>query len=250
MKADLVVSMLRFNDLVKKSKFPSGYSSVPKGFFLYGGRVIQKVFENSQVEIEPKIAEAMQMVPNMEFNAHLLVKMTRNGKITTTANISKCRRLVAHLEKIANKAIEPFRNKYKIVITSKTPFTIDVKIVGRKNRCTYAEIHASNAYSKRAGGMLKQTKCCVSPMKHLAGIPTLSVPELLHDQLFAIDSMLYGKNRSKELLCQSRFVRLAFLYNYMTKTKQRIQPNVKKMISNILYRIDSERFNKYVKQNI
>ena len=46
-KAVIVDVLQRFNKIIKTAKFPDDVSMVPNGFFLYGGQVIQEVFQQT-----------------------------------------------------------------------------------------------------------------------------------------------------------------------------------------------------------
>jgi hypothetical protein len=250
-KVALSIIIIRFYTLLRKEPFPQAYSLVKNGLFLYGGIVIQKLFEINRDIIDEKVAEAMDMVPSSDFDGQLLVKIMKNGKILTNANISKCFRLKNHLTKIMLRAIEPYKSMFKLKVESRTPFTIDLTLSGKKNNYKYLEFHASNAYYKRSKDRLKQTRCCVKAFKPLLNLPILEAPELLYDQLFALDSMLTGDSHRKEVRkekCQSRFVRMAFLYDYLRKNRIRIPVKVNKLIQSILYRMDKPRYQKHFKK--
>jgi len=250
-KVAITIILLRLYTLLRKTPPPEGYSIVRNGFFLYGGQVVQKIFEMNREIIDPKVAEAMDMVPSSDFDGQLLVKITKNGKILTNANISKCFKLKNYIAKLMNKALEPYKSMFKLKVESRTPFTIDATLSGKNTRHKYLEIHASNAYYSKSKDRLKQTKCCVKYFKPMVGLPILEAPELLYDQLFALDSMLTGDSHRKEVRkekCQSRFVRLTFLYEYLRKTNTRVPMKVKKLIQSILYRMDRPRYQKYFKK--
>jgi len=232
-KVALTIILLRLYTLLRRTPPPQGYAIVRNGFFLYGGQVVQKIFEMNREIIDSKVAEAMDMVPSSDFDGQLLVKITKNGKILTNANISKCFKLKNYLAKLMQIALEPYKSMFKLKVESRTPFTIDVTLSGKNTRHKYLEIHASNAYYSKSKDRLKQTKCCVKSFKPLVGLPILEAPELLYDQLFALDSMLTGDSHRKEVRkekCQSRFVRLTFLYEYLRKKRLRIPLKVKKLI--------------------
>jgi hypothetical protein len=250
-KVALTIILLRFYTILRRTPPPQGYSIVRNGFFLYGGQVIQKMFETNREIIDPKVAEAMDMVPSSDFDGQLLVKIMKNGKILSNANISKCFKLKNYLTKTITLAMEPYKSLFKLKVESRTPFTIDITLSGKNTRHKYLEIHASNAYYSKSKDRLKQTKCCVKAFKPMVGLPILDAPELLYDQLFALDSMLTGDYHRKEVRkekCQSRFVRLTFLYEYLRKNRIRVPTKVKKLIQSILYRMDRPRYQKYFKK--
>lgn len=249
-KMMITVILMRFYKALKKYKFPKGTCMVRNGFFLYGGQVIHKIFDQVRDIIDPKIADAMMMVPSSDFDGQLLMKFTKDGRISRDGNISKHYELRKFLNKLMKYAMEPFTKHFKLTVDSRTPFTIDLIIVGKKHEFKYAEIHASNAYYTKSGERMKQTKCCVRSFRPLFGLPVLDTSELFYDQLFALDSMLTGDDHRKKVRmdkCQSRFVRLTFLYDYMMKKKIRVPLKAKKLIKTILYRMDKRKYQKHFK---
>ena len=60
-KAVIVDVLQRFHKIIKSAKFPDDVSLVPNGFFLYGGQVIQEIFQQTKKIVDPKIGAAMMM---------------------------------------------------------------------------------------------------------------------------------------------------------------------------------------------
>jgi len=254
-KAVIVDVLQRFHKILKSAKFPDGVSMVPKGFFLYGGQVIQEVFQQTKKLVDPKIRAAMEMTPSSDYDGQIILKFKEREK----ENISKETKLKAFLKKAMTKAAQPYGALFKVSVRTKLPHVIDVSLQDAKTGFDYAEFHAvngymgdrtGNEYTERGSDRLAQTKCCIETMKSL-GLPVLNVKSLLYDQLFALDSMLTGNSHRKAVRpdkCQQRFVRMTFLYDLLKKTKKPIPKDVQMLLKEIVERMDKPKYAKYFKQ--
>jgi len=254
-KAVIVDVLQRFHKIIKSAKFPDGVSMVPKGFFLYGGQVIQEVFQQTKKLVDPKISAAMEMTPSSDYDGQIILKFKERGK----ENISKETKLKAFLKKAMTKAAQPYGALFKVSVRTKLPHVIDVSLQDAKTGFDYAEFHAvngymgdrsGNEYTERGSNRLAQTKCCIEILKSL-GLPVLNVKSLLYDQLFALDSMLTGNSHRKAVRpdkCQQRFVRMTFLYDLMKKSKKSIPKDVQMLVKEIVERMDKPKYAKYFKQ--
>jgi hypothetical protein len=254
-KAVIVDVLQRFHKILKSAKFPDGVSMVPKGFFLYGGQVIQEVFQQTKKLVDPKIRAAMEMTPSSDYDGQIILKFKEREK----ENISKETKLKAFLKKAMTKAAQPYGALFKVSVRTKLPHVIDVSLQDAKTGFDYAEFHAvngymgdrtGNEYTERGSDRLAQTKCCIETLKSL-GLPVLNVKSLLYDQLFALDSMLTGNSHRKAVRpdkCQQRFVRMTFLYDLMKKSKKSIPRDVQMLVKEIVERMDKPKYAKYFKQ--
>ena len=258
-KAVIVDVLQRFNKIIKTAKFPDDVSMVPNGFFLYGGQVIQEVFQQTKKLVDPKIRAAMEMTPSSDYDGQLILKFKKDGKLSRIENISKETKLKKFLLKAMEKAAEPYGPLFKVSVVTKLPHVIDISLADAKTGFDYAEIHAVNGYMKervgneyteRGADRLAQTKCCVETLKSL-GLPVLNLKSLLYDQLFALDSMLTGNSHRKAVRpdkCQQRFVRMTFIYDLMKKTKKNIPKDVQTLVNEIVMRMDQPKYKNYFKQ--
>jgi len=258
-KAVIVDVLQRFNKIIKTAKFPDDVSMVRNGFFLYGGQVIQEVFQQTKKLVDPKIRTAMEMTPSSDYDGQLILKFKKDGKLSRSENISKETKLKKFLRKAMEKAAEPYGTLFKVSVTTKLPHVIDVSLADTKTGFDYAEIHVVNGYMKerigneyteRGADRLTQTKCCVETLKSL-GLPVLNLKSLLYDQLFALDSMLTGNSHRKAVRpdkCQQRFIRMTFIYDLMKKTKKSIPKNVSLLVNEIVMRMDQPKYKNYFKQ--
>jgi hypothetical protein len=258
-KAVIVDVLQRFNKIIKTAKFPDDVSMVRNGFFLYGGQVIQEVFQQTKKLVDPKIRTAMEMTPSSDYDGQLILKFKKDGKLSRSENISKETKLKKFLRKAMEKAAEPYGPLFKVSVTTKLPHVIDVSLADAKTGFDYAEIHVVNGYMKerigneyteRGADRLTQTKCCVETLKSL-GLPVLNLKSLLYDQLFALDSMLTGNSHRKAVRpdkCQQRFIRMTFIYDLMKKTKKSIPKNVSLLVNEIVMRMDQPKYKNYFKQ--
>ena len=254
-KAVIVDVLQRFHKILKSAKFPDGVSMVPKGFFLYGGQVIQEVFQQTKKLVDPKIRAAMEMTPSSDYDGQIILKFKEREK----ENISKETKLKAFLKKAMTKAAQPYGALFKVSVRTKLPHVIDVSLQDAKTGFDYAEFHAvngymgdrtGNEYTERGSDRLAQTKCCIETLKSL-GLPVLNVKSLLYDQLFALDSMLTGNSHRKAVRpdkCQQRFVRMTFLYDLLKKTKKPVPKDVQMLVKEIVERMDKPKYAKYFKQ--
>ena len=258
-KAVIVDVLQRFNKILKTAKFPDGVSMVPNGLFLYGGQVIQEIFQQTKKLVDPKIRAAMEMTPSSDYDGQIILKFKEGGKVSTKENISKETKLKAFLKKAMTKAAEPYGALFNVGVRTKLPYVIDVSLSDAKTGFDYAEFHVVNGFMKdrtgneyleRGSDRLAQTKCCVETLKSL-GLPVLNVKSLLYDQLFALDSMLTGNSHRKAVRpdkCQQRFVRMTFLYDLMKKTKKSIPKDVTALVNEIVMRMDQPKYKNYFKQ--
>ena len=249
----------RINKILKNAKFPDDVSMVPNGFFLYGGQVIQEVFQQTKKLVDPKIRAAMQMTPSSDYDGQLILKFKKDGKLSRIENISKETKLKKFLLKVMENAAEPYGPLFKVSVATKLPHVIDISLADAKTGFDYAEIHVVNGYMKerigneyteRGADRLAQTKCCVETLKSL-GLPVLNLKSLLYDQLFALDSMLTGNSHRKAVRpdkCQQRFVRMTFIYDLMKKTKKNIPKDVQTLVNEIVMRMDQPKYKNYFKQ--
>ena len=258
-KAVIVDVLQRFNKIIKTTKFPDGVSMVRNGFFLYGGQVIQEVFQQTKKLVDPKIRAAMEMTPSSDYDGQLILKFKKDGKLSRIENISKETKLKKFLLKAMEKAAEPYGPLFNVSVVTKLPHVIDISLADAKTGFDYAEIHAVNGYMKervgneyteRGADRLAQTKCCVETLKSL-GLPVLNLKSLLYDQLFALDSMLTGNSHRKAVRpdkCQQRFVRMTFIYDLMKKTNKSIPKDVQTLVNEIVMRMDQPKYKNYFKQ--
>ena len=258
-KAVIVDVLQRFNKILKNAKFPDDVSMVPNGFFLYGGQVIQEVFQQTKKLVDPKIRAAMEMTPSSDYDGQLILKFKKDGKLSRIENISKETKLKKFLLKAMEKAAEPYGPLFNVSVVTKLPHVIDISLADAKTGFDYAEIHAVNGYMKerigneyteRRADRLAQTKCCVETLKSL-GLPVLNLKSLLYDQLFALDSMLTGNSHRKAVRpdkCQQRFVRMTFIYDLMKKTNKSIPKDVQTLVNEIVMRMDQPKYKNYFKQ--
>ena len=258
-KAVIVDVLQRFNKIIKTAKFPDDVSMVPNGFFLYGGQVIQEVFQQTKKLVDPKIRAAMEMTPSSDYDGQLILKFKKDGKLSRIENISKETKLKKFLLKAMEKAAEPYGPLFNVSVVTKLPHVIDISLADAKTGFDYAEIHVVNGYMKerigneyteRGADRLAQTKCCVETLKSL-GLPVLNLKSLLYDQLFALDSMLTGNSHRKAVRpdkCQQRFVRMTFIYDLMKKTKKNIPKDVQTLVNEIVMRMDQPKYKNYFKQ--
>jgi len=254
-KAVIVDVLQRFHKIIKSAKFPDGVSMVPKGFFLYGGQVIQEVFQQTKKLVDPKIRAAMEMTPSSDYDGQIILKFKEREK----ENISKETKLKAFLKKAMTKAAQPYGALFKVSVRTKLPHVIDVSLQDANSGFDYAEFHAvngymgdrsGNEYTERGSNRLAQTKCCIEILKSL-GLPVLNIKSLLYDQLFALDSMLTGNSHRKAVRpdkCQQRFIRMTFLYDLMKKSKKNIPKDVQLLVKEIVERMDKPKYAKYFKQ--
>jgi hypothetical protein len=258
-KAVIVDVLQRFHKIIKSAKFPDDVSLVPNGFFLYGGQVIQEIFQQTKKIVDPKIGAAMMMTPSSDYDGQIILKFKEDGKISAKENISKETKLKAFLKKAMIKAAQPYGALFKVSVRTKLPHVIDVSLQDAKTGFDYAEFHAvngymgdrtGNEYTERGSDRLAQTKCCIETLKSL-GLPVLNVKSLLYDQLFALDSMLTGNSHRKAVRpdkCQQRFVRMTFLYDLLKKTKKPVPKDVQMLVKEIVERMDKPKYAKYFKQ--
>ena len=258
-KAVIVDVLQRFNKIIKTAKFPDDVSMVRNGFFLYGGQVIQEVFQQTKKLVDPKIRAAMEMTPSSDYDGQLILKFKKDGKLSRAENISKETKVKKFLLKVMEKAAEPYGPLFKVSVTTKLPHVIDISLADAKTGFDYAEIHVVNGYMKerigneyteRGPDRLAQTKCCVETLKSL-GLPVLNLKSLLYDQLFALDSMLTGNSHRKAVRpdkCQQRFVRMTFIYDLMKKSGRKIPKNVSLLVNEIVMRMDQPKYKNYFKQ--
>ena len=263
-KAMIVDVLQRFDKKIKSTKFPTGITLVRNGFFIYGGQVIQEVFQQTKKLVDPKIRKAMEMTPSSDYDGQLILKFTKDGKISREENISKETQLKKFLLKTMKYAAKPYGSIFKVDVATKIPYVIDVTLADAETGFDYAEIHAVNGYAmqnvglakqksgytERGSDRLSQTKCCVQTLKSL-GLPVLNLKSLLYDQLFALDSMLTGNSHRKSVRpdkCQQRFVRMTFIYELMKKTGSRIPKEVKMLVKEIVERMDKPKYAKYFKE--
>ena len=258
-KAVIVDVLQRFINILKTEKFPGGVTMVPNGIFLYGGQVVQEIFQQTKKLVDPKIRAAMEMTPSSDYDGQLILKFKENGKISSKENISKEIKLKAFLKNAMTKATKPYGALFDVSVRTRLPHVIDVSLSDGINGFDYAEFHAvngyildrvGNEYTERGSDRLAQTKCCIETLKSL-GLPVLNVKSLLYDQLFALDSMLTGNSHRKAVRpdkCQQRFVRMTFLYDLMKKTKKSIPKNVTLLVNDIVERMDKPKYKNYFKQ--
>lgn len=258
-KAVIVDVLQRFINILKTEKFPGGVTMVPNGIFLYGGQVVQEIFQQTKKLVDPKIRAAMEMTPSSDYDGQLILKFKENGKISSKENISKEIKLKAFLKNAMTKAANPYGALFDVSVRTRLPHVIDVSLSDGINGFDYAEFHAvngyildrvGNEYTERGSDRLAQTKCCIETLKSL-GLPVLNVKSLLYDQLFALDSMLTGNSHRKAVRpdkCQQRFVRMTFLYDLMKKTKKSIPKNVTLLVNDIVERMDKPKYKNYFKQ--
>jgi len=258
-KAVIVDVLQRFINILKTEKFPGGVTMVPNGIFLYGGQVVQEIFQQTKKLVDPKIRAAMEMTPSSDYDGQLILKFKENGKISSKENISKEIKLKAFLKNAMTKAAKPYGALFDVSVRTRLPHVIDVSLSDGINGFDYAEFHAvngyildrvGNEYTERGSDRLAQTKCCIETLKSL-GLPVLNVKSLLYDQLFALDSMLTGNSHRKAVRpdkCQQRFVRMTFLYDLMKKTKKSIPKNVTLLVNDIVERMDKPKYKNYFKQ--
>jgi len=254
-KAVIVDVLQRFHKILKSAKFPNDVSMVPNGFFLYGGQVIQEIFQQTKKLVDPKIRAAMEMTPSSDYDGQIILKFKELEK----ENISKETKLKAFLKKAMTKAAQPYGALFKVSVRTKLPHVIDVSLQDAKTGFDYAEFHAvngymgdrsGNEYTERGSDRLAQTKCCIETLKSLK-LPVLNVKSLLYDQLFALDSMLTGNSHRKAVRpdkCQQRFVRMTFLYDLMKKSKKSIPKDVQMLVKEIVERMDKPKYAKYFKE--
>ena len=258
-KAVIVDVLQRFNKILKNAKFPDDVSMVRNGFFLYGGQVIQEVFQQTKKLVDPKIRAAMEMTPSSDYDGQLILKFKKDGKLSRIENISKETKLKKFLLRAMEKAAEPYGPLFNVSVVTKLPHVIDISLADAKTGFDYAEIHTVNGYMKerlgneyteRGADRLAQTKCCVETLKSL-GLPVLNLKSLLYDQLFALDSMLTGNSHRKAVRpdkCQQRFVRMTFIYDLTKKTKKSIPKDVQTLVNEIVMRMDQPKYKNYFKQ--
>ena len=118
-KAVIVDVLQRFHKILKSAKFPDGVSMVPNGFFLYGGQVIQEVFQQTKKIVDPKIGAAMMMTPSSDYDGQIILKFKEDGKISAKENISKETKLKAFLKKAMIKAAQPYGALFKVSVPVK-----------------------------------------------------------------------------------------------------------------------------------
>jgi len=259
-KADIVFKnrmttsvLKRFHTLLRKENLPEGIRMVPNGFFLYGGQVIQAIYERTKERIDPRIDRAMAMTPSSDYDGQLLLELVSDdyGEVESgMASISKRKDLKKFLERIMKKAVLPYKRYFSVSVSSKTPISMDVVLSNPKTGFKLVEIHASNAHGPMSKRYLEKTTCCVTKLRGF-GLPVLNVKSLLFDQLVALDSMLTGNDHRvpvRKAKCQQRFVRMTFLYDLLKKSGKKIPEDVKIMANQIAKRMDNKKYQKYFKQ--